>query len=464
MRRADPMGPRHWPIVLVLTLIAAGCSSPSGTDEPAAEPPRDSTPVTPLGFAASSTLGGATNGAEPQVLVAPDGDIFVHTPLQLWRSRDGGASFAALGDDDCDAPQGIGLPACAGGEVRKNPGLVGPNDGALVALPDGTLLWAGLLGGGFVVPFQISTDDGDSWSDPVELAEGNGDREWLHARGDGFVLVVWRENNARVASRVSYDNGTTWEAIVDVGPVALLGPPVELPDHTLILPMYAARNEEGARVARSTDDGATWSVVSITDIKTNAPARNGGPIFALPVVAVDDAGILYLAWSSSPGQAQTFGVKATDVPSVQLARSLDGGLSWSEPRTVSDPTKSAILPWIVAGAKGRLALAWYENERGLPSETVPDAWRVRVSTLRGADEDEPVIESIFASASVAHLGGHCTDGAACLGVRERSLLDFLGLALTKEDHLLVAYAGNDGVPRGPIHVTVARSSAAVSLR
>lgn len=447
--------------LLLVVVLLAGCAAPAAPGPAAPHEPTPTGGLAEPGWETPVRLGGATNGAEPQVLSTSTGALFVHTPLQLWRSLDGGATYDALGEPACDAPQGIALPECAGGELRRNPGLVGPGDGALVELADGKLLWAGLAGPDHWVPAQFSADEGETWSAPRDLSETGSDREWLAARPDGLVLAIWRVPNAAVEARVSSDNGTTWTDIVRIGEDHAIGAPVAHPSGSLLVPMYGLGRDEGLHLARSGDDGRTWEVFQATKTKTNAPVRNGVPIAAFPVAAVDDAGGLHVAWAGSAVQAQTLGVKAADVPRVQLISSADEGRTWTEPAFLSGENVAAILPWMVAGREGRIAVAWYENERGAPNEFVPDAWRVRVVLV----DNGSVVASTLVTEEPVHVGQACTDGTACLvTARERALLDMLGLALAPDGRLVVAYAGNGGVPRGPVSVHAARTTGDVGLR
>lgn len=433
--------------ILLVALLAAGCAArpgaPQEASQPAApEPGLDA--LVPPTFSTLATLGTATNGAEPNLLVAPDGAVYVAMPLHLWRSDDGGRSFQALGADSCDRPQGVGLPACPPLYASKNPGLVGPNDGDLAATPGGTLLWTGLMGGGYAVPFQASTDRGASFSKPVEVGTNNSaDRQWMDLRPDGSLLVVWRDapGTAKEAflGRLSPDAGASWGP---AAPISGNSYPNGKPVHDLNGTWYLPRYEHGIAVSRSAD-GRNWSSSQVSqDPAQSVPIRNGPPLAGFPAAAVDQNGTIYVVWSEAT-LGQTTGLKFTDVPSVFLAVSHDHGASWGKARVVSAPGHASVLPALVAGAKGRIAVAWYEGQLGLPNEEGPDQWNVRVAESVDADADAPTFRSGLVSQAPIHVGGLCTDGAACLiGARDRFALDFFSIQLLPDGHPVLAFAGD----------------------
>ncbi|MEA3166507.1 MAG: hypothetical protein QOJ26_1379, partial [Thermoplasmata archaeon] len=120
---------------LALLLLLAGCTSPPApvTDpaptagpamqviDPQAPRPAVQAPT----FLPPVELGTLTLGAEPSVAIAPDGTVYVTTPLALWRSDDQGKTFKPMGEASCPAAQ---LPSCPGLEAY-DPGLVGGGDG-----------------------------------------------------------------------------------------------------------------------------------------------------------------------------------------------------------------------------------------------------------------------------------------------------------------------------------------------
>lgn len=477
------MRPRALLLALLLsTPLLAGClagdevpSSTAGEDGAAGRRPA----VVPPSFLPPVELGDVELGAEPNVAVAPDGAVYVATPGALWRSDDLGQTYQPLGERSCFA-----LPLCTG----HNPGLAGLGDGSLAITRDGTVHWAG-LGGGYNVPYQGSTDRGETWSEPVEVAPGehnSTDREWITADDDGALYVVWRQSEYQESDctyafgicyilladpvrtfnlNVSLDGGATWTSHVLPGD-AITGPVAADPTSDAI---YLPVNADGLHVLKSLDRGATW---------TKTTLREGIPVFGLyifPVAAVDAAGNVYVVWAEDPDNpvpapdlpyGYGFAVPRTAArPHVYLSVSRDGGATFSEPRLLSSGDRPAVFPWIAAGAEGRVVVAWYDAVLPNPSDRTPNAWNVAVAMSTTADAAEPVFETAFATPRPLHLGSICTSGLFCsLTAGDRSLLDFFEVNILPDGSPVLAFVGDHPVKMGMVKVYATRMTEGTPLR
>ena len=112
----------------------------------------------------------------------------------------------------------------------------------------------------------ISTDRGETWSDPVEICDGNG--YGLTALRDGR-LIMSVAHRAGMCTATSTDHGATWQLsnAIEVGPMSNLAPGggiVELDDGQVLAPV---RVEIDGRlwcaVLRSPDGGVTWSGATV---------------------------------------------------------------------------------------------------------------------------------------------------------------------------------------------------------
>ncbi|MDQ1699092.1 MAG: hypothetical protein QOG34_955 [Frankiaceae bacterium] len=111
-----------------------------------------------------------------------------------------------------------------------------------------------------------------------------------------------------------------------------------------------------------------------------------GQLFAS--AAMDTAGNLYATWSEYPGSGQPIGPGA-----IKVATSTDGGAHWSNAITVSPRDQvNTVMPWIVAGDKGRIGVAWYG------SKTHEKAW--------GPDPADHSEWSLYYASSVNALSSH----------------------------------------------------------
>jgi len=129
---------------------------------------------------------------------------------------------------------------------------------------------------------------------------------------------------------------------------------------------WLARDTTGWRVwfSRSSDEGRTWAPPVAVSPPGEVLRPNGE---GAPRVTCDAHGRVALLWVRSDA-----GGPPSD---VRFARSLDGGRSWSEPRTLADDTSRTAgrqrLPSIVSDAEGRLVGAWLDAG-DLPDEAISD--------------------------------------------------------------------------------------------
>ena len=340
---------------------------------------------------------------------------------QVWRSTDGGATFAHL------APTGGG-----GG------------DSDLAVDANGTVYVADLFDStatAFSVPVSTSLDRGNSWARTVELAPGaiGYDRQWIAAEGNGHVVVTAR-NGGVISAWKSTDAATTFGAPVDVVTDAVKSGPLVFGPGGVLYMLYTTVTE--VRIAKSTNGGTTWTADAI------APLTDFELIF--PVVAIDDAGNLFAVWAQGVRL-----VAAALEGRVYEATSTDGGSTWTSPSLVSDVNRTSIFPWVSAGAAGKVAVAFYSARY----RTIPDLgaelggpltdWDLEVSQSLDALSPNPTWTRSTA-ASGFHTGSMCTTGLSCPGIQQtgfgnvptpfdRRDLDFFGMDVDPAGNLLIAY-------------------------
>jgi hypothetical protein len=154
-----------------------------------------------------------------------------------------------------------------------------------------------------------------------------------------------------------------------------------------------------------------------------AEGTTHGELF--PLVTIDLDRTVYVAW----------GTRA-DVPTAEnpdawqiwysYAPASSGWKKWSKPvRLSAPPARMNVMPWIVAGAKGRLAAAWYGTEEAKSLGDVHQAWDVYLAMVSGADTAKPKIEQVKATKHPMHYGSICFAGVGCIAEQgNRNLADF----------------------------------------
>ncbi|NUR48736.1 MAG: exo-alpha-sialidase [Hamadaea sp.] len=218
----------------------------------------------------------------------------------------------------------------------------------LVALADGRLLCAYRESTGHVradgrIMLVESADRGQTWSEPRAVADGpNDDRDpKLVQLRDGTVLLSyfvldWHPDGKFTCLGTSVirseDGGRTWSDPVVAGGDDLLwavshGAAAELPDGDLLLPLYGVDPRQGAGLdsalaVRSTDGGRTWAAETAVPLGISADFH-----FREPTLTVLPSG-------------EVVALLRTSVEHAYLARSTDGGHTWTPPVETDLPASS----------------------------------------------------------------------------------------------------------------------------
>jgi BNR repeat protein len=294
--------------------------------------------------------------------------------LMTGVSFDGGLSWTRVA---------VPFSQCAGGTFQR------ASDPWVDFSPDGTAHQIALVSTGASFASQStnavmasrSTDGGITWSTPVALIQDTGstffnDKETITADplDARFVYAVWDRLEGGSGGPTwfarSTDGGVSWEAARPIytppSHQQTIGNLIRvLPDGTLVnLLTHLSSNDEGhfdgafLEVLRSADRGATWSApirvasyqpLGAEDPVTHEDIRDGTPIGGM---AVAPDGALYVVWQD----ARFIGVR----DAIALARSTDGGLTWSTPVRVSaGDDVVAFAPQVHVAADGTIGVTYF---------------------------------------------------------------------------------------------------------
>ncbi|MFN7950390.1 MAG: exo-alpha-sialidase [bacterium] len=349
----------------------------------------------------------------PQAEVEPHAAINPVNPANLvavWqqdRWSDGGARGLVSGAsfDGGRSWERAVLPvsACAGGGIGASYGRA--SDPWITFSPRGVAFAIALsfTGASFqpdstsAVLVVRSTDGGRTWSPPAVLIADGGeafdDKETITADpNDGdYVYAVWDRlvNDLSGPSWLArtVDGGASWEPariLYDPGPssqtlgnlIAVLGDGTVIALFTQIDTDPDQTQHASLRVLRSSDHGASWSApitiaellaIGAVDPETQVGIRDSAGIAQL-AVAPDDT--LLVTWQDARfGGGQREG--------IVLARSDDGGLTWSEPAPVNgEPAVEAFTPAIAVRDDGTIGVLYsdFRDNTSDPRTLWTDLW------------------------------------------------------------------------------------------
>ena len=321
---------------------------------------------------------------------------------------------------------------CAGGNPANGGDFTRSSDPWVSFSPNGTAyqisLSVTLNTGENGVLVSRSTNGGDTWSEPTTLIRDSGGRDASYAFNDKesitadptdsrYAYAVWdrfvtpsgtsqaaeegffnsRSYRQPVWFARTTDGGRTWEPARKIydrsefngtigNQIAVLpsGTLVDIFDEFFTNKNSDKQRGESIAVIRSTDKGVTWSKQSTVvapsreigafDPDTGRPIRAEGGI---PEIAVDrSSGALYAVWQDA---------SFSGVDEIALAKSTDGGQTWSTPikvnQTPRNPTapadQQAFVPQVHVAADGTVAVTYYDFRNNGASPGVPtDYWIV----------------------------------------------------------------------------------------
>ncbi len=391
------------------------------------------------GGAASAGSFFANAEVEPTVAVAPGNSNHLVAAWQQDRWTDGGARAlvtAASFDGGRTWRRTLqAMSRCGGGSAAVGGDYERVSDPWVDIGPDGTVHAMGLGFSGSSSSANAnamlatrSTDGGLTWSAPATLiadgADFFNDKNTLTAdpTDPRFVYAVWdRIDNAGGGPTYfarSTDGGRSWEparSIHDPGRSAqTIGNRIVVitdgPQRGTLVNFFTGIDYASSpvrnhlAVMRSTDQGVSWSVpvviaaqqsVGTRDATTGTPIRDGSIIGS---IAAGPGAVLWAAW-----QDARFSGGVRDA--IAVARSDDGGLSWSASVAVNrDPSAPAFTPVVAVRSDGLAGVMHYDlrPDTADPATLLAGAWLV--SSRDGIAWSEATVWSPFDLAGAPRVG------------------------------------------------------------
>jgi hypothetical protein len=449
------------------------------------------TVAAPGGFGSLSItqVGPKRAGGEPSIASGPDGKLFVSYPgsgMNFFRSSDAGRTWTE-GANEADTQSGdTSVNVDSTGAVYQS-NLNGINldpdalQGVVYKSTDLGDHWT--KGGGFV-------NDSNSTNQPFFV-----DRQWADAyvppgktTGQGLVYFTyhdWGPNQIWV--NVSTDGGKTFGIPQDV----ITSPQAQADSFCDTIPGGIKVVQSGPHAGRvyvawlaasaptdevtgcnvtqldtfhsvwlavSDDRGATWTDRLIFD---GGFGHDASGLFA--DFTLDDQGNPYVAFADNLSGEWDMYVMA----------SFDGGVTWNGrsdgtgvPYKVNADTGTHFFPAIAVGDPGRVDVAYIRtpavipvNPYGKPSPGGGDgdSWYVYMAQSTNVRAGSPTWNVVQAAPGTIHVGDVCTLGIFCIDSTtglpltgaNRSLLDFIDIAVDPRGFAHAAYTADRPLPAGP---------------
>jgi hypothetical protein len=451
-----------WGLALVLAACGGGGSHGNFTAPPPPPPPPPPPALDPAYPASGATpFTPGCDGVPAQGMLYVDAEVEPSLAIDrvdprrlvgVWqqdRWSTGGARGLVAGVSS-DAGhtwtrQALAFTRCGGGSAANGGDYARGTDPWVSGGPDGSMHLLALAYTGFAlaagstsaVLAARSGDGGATWSAPsILVRDGDGAHfddkcsitaDPVDAR---YVYAVWDRISAAGDGPAwfarSTDGGQAWEparAIYHPGADSqTLGNIIVVtPNGTLVDAFSEIHGTTGPEptavtlsVIRSTDNGATWSTpvvvaqqlsVGTRDPDSGRAVRDGSLV---PSIAAAPGGAVFVAW-----QDARFSGGAHD--GIAIARSDDGGLTWSAPAQANAaPAVAAFEPMVHARGDGAVGLTYFDFRDNTPDPaTLPtDLW-LAVSADGSAWHEWPVAAGF--DLALAPLAAEGAEGGYFLG-------------------------------------------------
>ena len=374
----------------------------------------------------SMVEGEIDQSAEPEIKIDIFGNIYitgihgVPGGLDFWKSTDKGANFVYLGQ-----PDGAQDKCTPAGPVICQQGLGGGDDS--IDVSNGGYLYISSLYAGSVT-MSTSYDGGtggatpgQAWQvNPVSTNLPSDDRQWVVAYGPQTLYMTYNDipglndppGSIGLFFVKSTDGGKTFGPPVAITPVGQTN--IVNVEGNLVVDQYngniytayiPSSGDNVIDIARSTDGGSTWSV--ITAYTGPAGTTNRG---VFPILAVDRGGNLHLAFTKSDASGHTnCHIFLTSSPNPGAASP-----TWTTAVQIDTGSlnTSAVTPWIVAGSPGIVDVTWLGSSAASP-DTINSNWHVFFAQVTNALSGSPTIAQNQVETPIMHNHSICFDGTGC---------------------------------------------------
>jgi len=388
--------------------------------------------ATDLGADEAPQLTTDTGGTWLSVWQSTSFDALVRTDFDILVSGSVDDGFTWTGQAELNSNAGTDQPA----EGDLAPQLTTDTDGSWVAV------WQSTVGYNLpsppppALPIEAdldilvarSTDDGATWTAQVALNSlaatdiGMDESPQVTTDGAGIWVAVWNSNQ-------DYNQPCRPQDTC---------PPDKLPD-----------TDFDILVARSADDGATWTAQVALNSRATADGRglpNNGGTDKNPQVTTDGNGVWVAVWNSDDG----YNAPRDPDHDILAARSMDGGATWTAQVNLNTNAgidfEDDLLPQLTTDRQGVWVAVW-ESKESLGDTIGTDAdILVARSSDDGATWTAPApLNSNAASDTGQDQAPQLTTDAQGAWIATWHSRDSLGGTIGTDADILVARSMDDGV-------------------
>lgn len=324
-------------------------------------------------------------------------------------------------------PDGVQIGATLGAD---GVGLGGGDEDIAVS-PNG-LVYASSLWLGSATQ-STSFNGGTTWvSNPVSSDLPVVDRQWIASHGNNELYLTTKQLGADLDGTVtlfvakSFDSGATFPQVA----------PVTTPE-------VGVQPGDQGNITVDQKNGNVYTVFidSHGNIVWLARSTDGGvtwslkQVFAAPT-GTNLANIFPTVAVDSGSNVYVVFSNGTD---VFLTASTNQGASWTSPVRVNNGTgsKTALAPWVTAGSPGHVNVAFWGTSDINANDTAAQ-WQVFNAQSRDATDAIPTITQAAAT-GIIHVGPICNQGLACAS-GTRNLAEYFAPDVGLNGEALVIYS------------------------
>jgi hypothetical protein len=217
------------------------------------------------------------------------------------------------------------------------------------------VVWHDYTSGNYEIYFRRSTDNGVSWSQTANLSNSSGDSFYPTIAVDSsgninFVCCDSTQSNYEIYFRRSTDDGASWSQPINISNNAETSyKPVIVADSsgkiTVVWEDFSLGNFE-IYSSFSNDNGANWN--QAVNVSNNTKTSRN------PMVAVDSSGNINVVWHDyTPGNYE-----------IYFSRSIDNGVTWTPEVNISNNTENSFSPFLAVDSFANLNVVWYDYSTG----------------------------------------------------------------------------------------------------